>query len=135
MIRRDSSAFPFGPTASRRPRRHAPAHLAFIRSLPCCLSDKGGCQHAVEAAHVRYRSLRAGKRETGKAEKPSDCWVVPLCAKHHREQHDAGGEQLWWGNRDPLILCAFLYLHSGDAEAAKMVIRSGIWRPAEVAGR
>lgn len=23
-------------------------------------------------------------------EKPSDCWVIPLCHDHHKQQHDIG---------------------------------------------
>ena len=36
--------------------------------------------------------------------KPSDEWVVPLCATHHRSLHQIGDEEGWWKqlNLDPL---------------------------------
>lgn len=79
----------------------------------------------VEAAHIRYGDLRYGKRETGIAEKPSDCWVLPLCPNHHRAQHAFGDEAEWWRRIgiDPLRLAALVYLHSGDEEAASLVMQ------------
>lgn len=76
----------------RQPREKNAKHLDFIRSLPCCIC--GGID--TEAAHIRTASLEHGKDHTGMAEKPSDKWAVPLCNKHHREQHHVGDELKFW---------------------------------------
>ena len=59
----------------------SPAHLRFIRSLPCvvCLRTR-----AIEAAHVGRRGL---------GQKCSDLDTLPLCSAHHREQHRIGLRQ------------------------------------------
>jgi hypothetical protein len=86
----------------REPRQRDEKHLQYIRSLPCCIC--GGID--TEAAHIRVGSINHGKRSTGMGEKPSDTWCVPLCNKHHREQHDAGNELVWWEGYgiDPFML-------------------------------
>jgi hypothetical protein len=40
------------------------------------------------------------------AEKPSDCWALPLRHDHHMAQHDYGDELGWWHAHgiDPFIL-------------------------------
>ncbi len=54
--------------------------------------------------------------------KVGDEWTVPLCAVHHRELHDAGDEQGWWGAKwiDPLAVAAGLWAErrSGEAPAS-----------------
>ena len=91
----------------RQPRVKDNKHLDYIRSLPCCIC---GEDTTVEAAHVRTASLEHGKLYTGKAEKPSDKWAVPLCGRHHREQHDFGNELKWWASKgiDPFLLAITL---------------------------
>ena len=91
----------------REPRQHDKRHLDFIRSLPCCIC---GEDTTVEAAHIRTSSLQHGKRQTGMQEKPSDKWTVPLCGKHHREQHAAGNEIAWWTSygKDPFMIAITL---------------------------
>lgn len=62
-------------------------HLEWIRTQPClCRSSGDGwhCHGPVQAAHVRTNT------DGGMGMKPSDFWSVPLCAKHHREQHQIG---------------------------------------------
>jgi len=54
------------------------ARLAFIRSLPCCVS---GRTVGVEAAHVGHR---------GMGQKASDFDIIPLNELYHREQHRIG---------------------------------------------
>jgi len=76
----------------REPRERDEKHLDYIRSLPCCIC--GGID--TEAAHIRTGTPELGKRPTGMAEKPSDKWALPLCNKHHREQHDFGDELGFW---------------------------------------
>ena len=91
----------------RQPRQKDARHLDFIRSLPCAVcKDNTG----TEAAHIRIGALEYGKRTTGMGEKPSDKWSIPLCNKHHREQHDAGDEWGWWESYgiDPFMLAITL---------------------------
>lgn len=90
----------------RMPREKDEAHLRFIRSLPCCIC--GGID--TEAAHIRTASIPHGKRFTGMAEKPSDKWVLPLCNRHHREQHNTGDELKFWDFHgiDPFLLAITL---------------------------
>ena len=69
-------------------RIRCPAHLQWIRGFPCLVADPGyidgPCDSRIEAAHVRKGT------DGALGIKPSDCWVNPLCKKHHDEQHDIG---------------------------------------------
>src|ERR1700757_4147351 len=76
----------------RQPRVRDNKHLDFIRSLPCCICKD---DTTTEAAHIRTASLEHGKDHTGMAEKSSDKWAVPLCGKHHREQHSMNEMAFW----------------------------------------
>ena len=59
-----------------------PAHLAWIRSRPCCIP---GCRgQNIEAHHERRGS------GGGTGIKPGDEWAIPLCHGHHREGHQIG---------------------------------------------
>lgn len=87
---------------SRFPKRRCPDFLAWVRTLPCLLADRGGCLGIIIPAHVKTRG--AGGDDVGN--------VVPLCVKHHDEQHHgiqsfeakygldlaarAEGMGLWW---------------------------------------
>ena len=91
----------------RQPRLRDEHHLNFIRACPCCLC---GDNIHTEAAHIRVGSIHHGKNPTGMAEKPSDKWTLPLCNRHHAEQHTHGDElEFWaeWGT-DPFAL-AIIY--------------------------
>lgn len=71
----------------RRPTQvRCEAHLKWIRTLKCLnsVTDAWHCHGDVQAAHVRTRT------DGGTGMKPSDFWTVPLCAAHHREQHQIG---------------------------------------------
>jgi hypothetical protein len=87
----------------RDPRQHDDEYLAYIRQQRCCIC---GDDTSVEAAHLRVGSIGDGKRHTGMAEKSSDKWALPLCGRHHREQHDYGNEKAWWLSYgiDPIAL-------------------------------
>lgn len=61
--------------------RLCPAHLAWVRTLPCCVP---GCTGRSQAAHYR------GSGDGGVGLKPSDRYAFPCCAQHHREQHTVG---------------------------------------------
>lgn len=104
----------------KRPRIKNSAHLDFIRALPCCCC---GDNTSTEAAHIRSGNLAYGKRPTGGAEKPSDCWALPLCSTEHREQHE-GSEEAFWAkhNINPYVLAMSLYLRSGDYEMAITIL-------------
>lgn len=90
----------------KEPRVKDERHLNFIRSLPCCIC--GGID--TEAAHIRIGSIGHGKRPTGMQEKSSDKWALPLCNRHHREQHDEGDELRFWKTYgiDPFMLALSL---------------------------
>ena len=97
----------------------SPKHLAFIRECPPLIMGSG----PVEAAHVRYGELRYGKDITGMGRKPGDNWTVPLPHGVHMDQH-ASGERAWWEAQgiDPILVAALLWAHSGNFNAARLVI-------------
>ena len=103
-------------------RKKNNGYLDFIRGLPCslCLDNT-----STEAAHVRYAEPKLGKRHTGMAEKPDDAFALPLCGKHHREQHTQN-ERAWWNGYaiDPVALALALYRVSGDHEAGERIVRA-----------
>lgn len=113
------------PTAEgqRKPRVRDARHMACIAALPCviCLS------RGVHVAHVRMADPERGKRFTGKGEKPSDKWTVPLCPEHHLNGPDAQhamNERIWWMQQgiDPIDLCMKLYEATGDLEKMERII-------------
>lgn len=86
----------------RQPREKDAKHLDRIRMLPCCIC---GDNTSTEAAHIRTGSPEHGKPPTGMSEKSSDKWALPLCNRHHREQH-AMNEMDFWKRHgiDPFML-------------------------------
>lgn len=126
-IMRPATAFSISPAKGlKRPRVKDDAHLAFIRTLKCCIC---GNPH-VEAAHIRSANGLYGKRETGGQEKASDKWTVPLCRAHHDEQHKEN-EILWWASKgiDPFGLALALHHATGDDDLADGILRAS--RPIE----
>lgn len=106
----------------RLPRVKNDNHLDFIRSLPCVV-----CHNDIEteAAHLRAGNRRWGKNITGKQEKPSDLWVLPLCGNCHRKQHSMNEVQFYQDrNIDPWRLSLSLFAASGDHELALEVIQA-----------
>lgn len=105
----------------RRPRQHGRDHLKFIRSLPCVVC---GSRNNIQAAHIRMANPVYGKRHTGAGEKSSDKFCTSLCGHHHAEQHMAG-EAFFWRRYgiDPFQVATSLFAHSGDDEAAELVIK------------
>lgn len=91
----------------RQPRERNEKYLNYIRSLPCCIC---GDNTSTEAAHIRVGSINHDKPPTGMAEKPSDIWCLPLCGRHHREQHATGNELKFWQAKgiDPFFLALSL---------------------------
>jgi hypothetical protein len=106
----------------KRPRQENEAHLKFIRTLPCLVC---GTRKDVQAAHIRAPSPGYGKRATGMGERPADCWVLPVCAADHCEQHRMAELAFWLarGIVDPFKVALSLFAHTGDDEAAELVIR------------
>lgn len=94
----------------RQPRIADKPFLDFVRRQKCCVCGRW----PAEAAHVRMACPERGKRETGKGERPSDRWAVPLCSGCHREDRDAqhgGGERRFWERvgADPFAVAERLY--------------------------
>jgi hypothetical protein len=104
----------------KTPRQKNEAHLEWLRSLPCCVC---GNEIQTEAAHIRAGEIFYGKRTTGKSEKPSDIWALPLCGPHHREQHK-GEEMTFWASHciNPFVLALSLAGCSGDHAMAMRVL-------------
>lgn len=103
-------------------RNHNTQHLAFIRQLPCVIC---GDNTTTEAAHIRFASRRAGKRATGMGEKPDDCWTVPLCGRHHREQHGMNELMFWTESEiDPIFVALALWNATGHTERGEQIISS-----------
>ncbi len=105
----------------KRPRQRDEVYLEYIRGLPCAIC---GDNTSTEAAHLRMPSMLAGKRETGKGEKPDDRWALPLCSKHHRKQHK-GRELAFWEEHKiaiPEYLSLALQAAFPDQELAEEII-------------
>lgn len=91
----------------RQPREEDPAYLAYVRTLPCLICRRPGS----DPAHLRTGARQYDKPHTGMGEKPSDCWVLPLCRTHHDDQH-RNNEIEWWGRQgfpDPFAVAVALY--------------------------
>ena len=115
------------PTAEgqRKPRERDAKHMSCIACLPCIVCFA----RPVHVAHVRMADPERGKRFTGKGEKPSDKWTVPLCPDHHLNGPDAQhamNERIWWMQQgiDPIDLCMKLYEATGDLEKMERIILS-----------
>jgi hypothetical protein len=105
----------------RLPRIENAKHLAFIRQLPCLVC---GDNTATEAAHIRFGHALAWKRDVGKSEKPDDCWTLPLCGAHHREQHEGNERNFWMTHEiDPIFVALALWRVTGDVESGEAIIR------------
>ena len=89
----------------REPRVRDEKHLQFIRSLPCCIC---GDNTSTEAAHLSASKIGIGKDDHGWG-RSSDKWALPLCGKHHREQHKMNELAFWklYGI-DPFVLAMTL---------------------------
>ena len=123
-IIRPSTAFTLGAGGkTKRPRVKDDGHLRWLRGLPCVITGK----RPVEAAHIRYSDPARGKYETGKNERPSDRWALPIHADKHREQHSMN-ERLFWSRHglDPITLALALWGYSGDDEAAEAIIADAV---------
>lgn len=110
------------PGRARKPHRERgrqedAEHLALIRRCPCLLT---GERERIEAAHIRMSDAAIGKVNSGMGQKPDDCWVVPLSAAKHREQHE-GNERWFWERHgiNPLLIAQQLYGISSALRASR----------------
>lgn len=105
----------------REPRERDNRHLAYVRSLPCCVC---GSTRNVEAAHIRMGCEAIGKPPTGMQEKPGDRWTTNLCHYHHQSgvlaQHRVGEKVFWFEihGLNPFEIAARLWIESGGAARA-----------------
>ncbi|MGC0052695.1 DUF968 domain-containing protein [Brucella pituitosa] len=125
-IRKEPTAFTLDKSGKDTQSFKDEKHLAFIRSLPSVVSGVW----PTEACHIRTGSADHNKKKTGKGQKSSDCWVLPLTADEHREQHN-GSEMAFWTRHgiNPFDLASKLYAVSGDEQAALVIIRNAKVRP------
>ncbi len=95
-------------------------HLKFVAQQPCLVCGRLPSQ----AHHIRFAQLRA------LGTKPSDEWVVPLCATHHRALHDAGDEDSWWAGQkvDPIVDAQRLWQTTRD-EKGEVGSSNGLTAP------
>lgn len=107
----------------RNPRQKDDSHLKFIRGLPCCIC---GDNTSTEAAHVRMPDPTIAKPLTGIAIKPDDKFTVPLCGKHHRDQHGMSEREWWYGRGDPVKIALALYAVSGDHELGERIALANV---------
>ena len=104
-------------------RAKKPAHLAYVRQLPCIICNNN---IETEACHIRFADPSVGKPITGIGIKPDDWWVVPMCGAHHHEQHHIGNEKFFWKlwSIDPIRTAMALYLASGNVEKGEQIVRA-----------
>lgn len=120
---------------ARHPRQEDQAHLAFVRTQPCCV-----CKHfgPSEAAHIRMACSARGKRPTGMQEKPDDKWSTPLCPYHHRigigSQHSMGEADFWiMVGLDPFAIALELWKRSGGE--ARVALPQAVKPPRPIKAR
>jgi hypothetical protein len=98
----------------RRPRRENPRHLAFVRERPCIICGIWPC----DPAHIKFADARVLKPLSSNiGMKADDRFTVPLCRRHHDEQH-ATSERAWWHSYhiDPILMALALFSISGDGQ-------------------
>lgn len=104
----------------RNPRQRSETHLHFIRQLPCLIC---GDNTSTEAAHLRMPDRAIAKPLTGTSIKPDDRFTLPLCNRHHAEQHQMG-EATWWllQGIEPIKVALALWSVDQDYERGMQII-------------
>lgn len=100
---------------------HNEKHLEFVRSLPCIIC---GNDIETEACHIRFADASLAKTESGRL-KPADYWTLPMCWRHHAEQHQ-GNERAFW-NRYSIDACLYalrLFSVSGNYSRGLAVLKA-----------
>lgn len=75
----------------KQPAVKSKGYLAFLHSLPCCVSG----ERDVQAAHVSMAAPQFAHYGRGKGRKAPDRWALPLSAEEHDRQHKIGEERFW----------------------------------------
>ena len=88
------SARPKSPKADRG-RERDNGFRQYIRRQPCEARHLGGCFGPVQHAHVSYQ-VHGIANSFGRGVKNHDRHGNPLCADHHKMQHDMGDERAFW---------------------------------------
>ncbi len=110
---------------TRQPREgDSRAHLAFIRSLPCCVCGTYGITQA-------HHLLRWDDRPKGMGRKHPDKSAIPLCARHHLatsgtdSAHGAGDDESWLAGKgiDGRALAAALWRASCDYDKGLRIVQ------------
>lgn len=78
-----------------RGRERDPGFLAYLRRQPCEARHIGGCEGAIQAAHVRYSDSRYAINP-GMGRKNHDRHANPLCRFHHLDDQHKRNEQAFW---------------------------------------
>lgn len=106
----------------KRPRMPDKNHLKFVSDLPCIITGKEG----VQVCHIRTAFLELGKPHTGRGEKPSDRYVLPMTPEWHEKQHSMNEIEFWEkygpGFEKAVSVSMALYLNSGDEETCRQII-------------
>lgn len=69
---------------------------------------------------------RIGKLNPGGV-RPHDFFCVPLCGRHHREQHSQSEFGFWKSKGiDPVLVGLALYAVSGDVNEADRIINANV---------
>ena len=99
----------------RRPRRRDEFHLKWLRERPCVIC----ATTPVDAAHIKMADARICKPLSSNiGAKADDRFTLPLCRRHHLEQHDMPEREFYEKHRlDAVLLALALYSISGDGEA------------------
>lgn len=101
-------------------------HLAFIRRLPCLVTNK----RPVDAAHVAFSLAIAGKPATGIGRKADDMWTIPLNNTTHLWDQHTKGESVFWKDvgltKEEVVICCLrlklVSLSGGDIRAGEKVL-------------
>lgn len=109
------------PMKRKQPRYgDSKKHLAFIRSLPCCV-----CGSDAEAHHL----LRADSLPKGTGRKNLDRHAIPLCPAHHNRSNDSahmhGDDEAWLAGKgiDGRALADALWRVTDDYEKGLRIVQ------------
>lgn len=102
--------------------RHADkGWLKFIRTLPCII-----CRNEIEtqACHIKMADSRFGKGIASSSQRESDYFVLPMCGKHHAEQHGMPEREFYAQHGiDACALALSMYVRGRDYLAVIEVMR------------
>jgi hypothetical protein len=111
----------------RAPKREWPRHRKFVRSHGCCVP---GCQdYPIEFHHLRSAA------NSGVSQKPHDAFGVSLCAAHHVEYHQRGGESFERKYSIDLAMLAAEFVRRSPDRVMKESLEPGKPNPQREEGR